>query len=308
MIAAGMLMTFAGQAQTAAPKASFLDNYFNEIVLILLILVLSLFLLSAIVIFQRFLGLMIDQLPEEKQVRYRKSMFSWDKINKTLTDAVPVEEEADIMLDHEYDGIRELDNHLPPWWKWLFYATIVYAVVYMAHHYVFQTGKDQYEIYEAKVAEAEAAKAAFLSELGDNVDETNVEFVDDPAVLAEGKKLFVTKCAACHGMLGEGAVGPNLTDQYWIHGGTIVDVFKTVKYGIANKMIAWESQLLPSEMESVSSYVLTLQGTNPPNGKEAQGELYIPPPPEADDEGEAVDAAEEDGTAAEDPEATASAE
>jgi len=177
------------------------------------------------------------------------------------------------MLDHEYDGIQELDNHLPPWWKWLFYGTIVFAVVYL---FIFVTtdSMDQYKIYDKKVAQAEEAKAAYLATLSNNVDETNVEFTTDPANLALGAELYIANCATCHGELGEGKIGPNLTDEYWIHGGDIVDVFKTVKYGIANKMIAWESQLLPGQMSDVSSYVLSLKGTNPPNPKEPQGEIY----------------------------------
>jgi cytochrome c oxidase cbb3-type subunit 3 len=295
LITAGLLMSTASWGQGAA-SASFLDNNFQEIVLFLLITVLVVFLLSSIVIFQRFLGLMIDQLPEEKQAKYRreKGLVNWEWINRRLTDAVPIEREKDIMLDHEYDGIRELDNHLPPWWKWLFYATIIYAVAYMAHHYVFQTGKDQYEIYEIKIAEAEEAKKAFLSTLADNVDETNITLVTDAAKLAEGQQIYTTKCAACHGMLGQGAVGPNLTDPYWIHGGSLVDVFTVVKYGVANKMIAWEDQLLPGEMANVSSYVMTLQGSEPEGARDPQGDYYEPAPleeasQEAQDEGEGTE-------------------
>lgn len=278
LTAAGLLSLPAAQAQGAA-KASFLEVHFPDLVMYLLILVLVIFILAVVGIFGGLLKVMIDELPEEKRAKYEGSLwkigFSWKNLNSMLTNAVPVAKEQDIMLDHEYDGIRELDNHLPPWWKWMFYLTIVYAVVYMAWFYVFNLEPDQYEKYDRKVAEAKVAREAYLAGLSNLVDETNVTYTTDAANLAAGKEIYVSFCATCHGDQGEGKIGPNLTDPYWIHGGDIKDIFRTVKYGVPEKgMIPWQDQLLPGQMSDVSSFIKSLQGTDPPNQKEPQGNLY----------------------------------
>ncbi|RMG60409.1 MAG: cytochrome C oxidase subunit III [Bacteroidetes bacterium] len=216
-------------------------------------------------------------------------LLSWKFIQKKLTDAVPVEEEESIDMGHDYDGIRELDNNLPPWWKYGFYLTIVFAVVYLWYYHVSSDWSSRQE-YEVEMAEAAAEKEAYLAKVGNMVDESNVVMLEDAAALAEGKAIYDANCVACHGALGEGGVGPNLTDQYWIHGGSISDLFSTIKYGVPTKgMISWQAQLKPQQMQQVASYILTMQGTNPPNAKEPQGDLYVP-------EGEAAPA-EADTTA-----------
>lgn len=199
----------------------------------------------------------------------------WERILTQWNDAVPVEREEEIMTDHEYDGIVELDNNLPPWWKALFYITIAFGFVYLLNYHVLGTGDLQGEEYEKEMAQAKAEVEAYLAEAGNNVDETNVTFVTEDDRLANGQTLFVQKCAPCHGQSGEGGVGPNLTDKYWLHGGSVSDIFKTIKYGVPAKgMIPWESQLSPTDMQDLSSFIITLEGSNPPNGKEPQGELY----------------------------------
>jgi len=200
-----------------------------------------------------------------------------DKINTMLTDAVPVEREGDVMMDHEYDGIRELDNNLPPWWLYGFYFTIVFGIAYIVVFHVTKTSDLQIAEYHAEVEAAEAAKEAFVATQENVVDESNVELLTDATALANGAKSFKLYCAACHGESGgssPGGVGPNLTDDYWIHGGTVTDVFKTIKYGVPSKgMVSWEAQLNPTQIQEVSSFIISLKGTNPPNAKEAQGEL-----------------------------------
>lgn len=209
-----------------------------------------------------------------EEVEKAKEPF-WTRIYKRLTDAVPVEKERDVMLDHNYDGIKELDNSLPPWWVAMFYITIGFAVVYMAYYHITGAGPSSSEQYEIEMEKADKAVKAYLATQANLVDETNAELLTDEQSLAGGKSIYDANCAACHGMLGEGGVGPNLTDAYWIHGGDIKDVFKTVKYGVPEKgMIAWKAQLNASDIHTVSSYIMTMQGTNPPNAKEAQGELY----------------------------------
>lgn len=202
----------------------------------------------------------------------------WSRMYERWTKAVPIKEEKDIMLDHDYDGIRELNNILPPWWVALFYVTIAMGVVYFAYYHVFDYGDSQKEEYEAAVAQAEKSVKAYLASRSDLVDESSVTVISDATQLAVGAAIYQTNCISCHGTAGEGnTIGPNLTDQYWLHGGNIKDVFKTIKYGVPEKgMISWKSQLRPADMQKVASYILSLQGTNPPNGKEAQGELYVP--------------------------------
>lgn len=171
---------------------------------------------------------------------------------------------------HDFDGIQEYDNDLPPWWKYLFYVTIVFAVGYMLHYHVFRTGALQIEEYETEMAQAALIAAQ-------NVEDpnavTNFEVLTDAAALEAGKAVYIQNCAACHGQSGEGTVGPNLTDEYWLHGGDVNEIFKTVKFGVPSKgMVPWQGKLTKDQMLEVSSYILSLQGSNPPNAKEAQGE------------------------------------
>lgn len=212
-----------------------------------------------------------------------------------LVDRVPVEEEESIMLDHEYDGIRELDNNLPPWWVYMFYATIIFAVVYMVRFHITGDGKSSIEEYEEQMAEAAAQKEERQAEGGEQITEENVTYLADEASIEKGAAIYQGNCATCHGQLGEGGAGPNLTDEYWIHGGSIKDIFSTVKYGVPEKgMIAWQTQFSPEQMQQVSSYIMTLVGTNPPNQKDAQGELYVPE--EENTEEEATEESSEEKT------------
>lgn len=199
----------------------------------------------------------------------------WQRANKQAWKLIPVEKEKDILFDHEYDGIRELDNSLPPWWVAMFYITIVFAVAYLGYFHFSGYGVDQATEYAMEMERAEEAVQAHLAKQADRVDENNVTALEDPKDIALGETIFTTYCSACHGQLGEGGVGPNLTDEYWVNGGGITDVFRTIKYGVPEKgMIAWNTQLRPAEIQKVASFIMTLAGTNPPNPKEPQGEKY----------------------------------
>lgn len=194
----------------------------------------------------------------------------WDRFNA----AVAVEKEQDIMLDHDYDGIKELDNSLPPWWKYGFYLTIVIGVVYV-WYYHFGSGPSQLDEFQADVRKGEAQVAEYLAKTASNVDENTVAMLDATGIEA-GKGLFAASCGACHGPDGGGTVGPNLTDEYWLHGGSIQDVFKSIKYGWADKgMKSWKDDYSPVQLAQLASYVKSLQGTKPAAPKEKQGELYI---------------------------------
>lgn len=203
-----------------------------------------------------------------------KEVYQPKTLMQTLTDAKPVEREADILLDHDYDGIHELDNNLPPWWVWGFYATIAYAVVYLAIHVTGDALNTKLE-YDREMAAAKEKVDAYLATSANAVDENNVVALADAADLDAGAKIFAENCAACHLADGGGSVGPNLTDAYWIHGGGIKNVFTTIKYGVPAKgMISWKDQLGPLKMQQVASYVLSLQGTTPANPKAAEGDLW----------------------------------
>jgi len=183
--------------------------------------------------------------------------------------------EVDAELGHEYDGIIELDNAAPPLFVYILYGTIIYAVVHLTVFHVLEIGVLQDEEYSIQMAEGERQRSEYMKLAANRIDENSVVLQTDQADVDEGKDVYMNNCAACHGKVGEGAVGPNLTDAYWLHGGGIKNVFKTVKYGVPEKgMISWEKQLSPIQMARVSSYILSLAGTNPPNPKAPQGEVW----------------------------------
>ncbi len=194
---------------------------------------------------------------------------------KWFDNAVPTEQEEAILLDHNYDGIRELDNHLPPWWLGLFYTSIVFGILYILNYHVWQWSPLQSLEYEQEMAAAKIEIEAFQAKQADGINEQNVELLTDAAAIAKGKEIFNSNCTACHGAALEGGVGPNLTDVYWLHGGDIKSVFKVVKYGVPEKgMIAWQATLKPNDIQAVASYILSMQGTNPANAKEPQGQEF----------------------------------
>ncbi len=250
------------------------ENFIMLAVLNLVLLGVFIYLVSLI---RSTIALLMPPLPEAEKAIAEAAEKEENTVMHALTDAVPVEREHEVMMDHEYDGIRELDNNLPPWWLWMFYATIFFAFAYMIWYHVLPFGQDQHEQYAAELMQAEEEKAAYIAKRGEMVDETNVEFLADAADLKAGRAIFNEHCQACHAKDGGGGVGPNLTDDYWIHGGSIKDIFGVVKYGVPTKgMIAWQNQLRPKEIAQVSSFIKTLVGTEPATPKEPQGELWVP--------------------------------
>lgn len=259
---------------TEAPQFDNLIQMDNTGFMFLVIINLLLF-FTLIYLTSKLNGLMRMMMKDEEGKVPETFM---DQINQMLTKAVPVEREAEVETDHVYDGIRELDNRLPPWWLWGFYASIVFAFVYLILYHVSGTRPLPAQEYQAELDEAAADKAAFAATQTNAVDETNVELLTDAASLGEGEKTFKLYCSPCHGESGgsmPGGVGPNLTDDYWLHGGAITDIFKTIKYGVPAKgMVSWEAQLNPTKMQQVASYIKSLHGTNPENAKEPQGDLW----------------------------------
>lgn len=215
-----------------------------------------------------------QQLVNAQSVSFTESEWYKNVVNK-LTRSKDIEEEKDLMLDHDYDGIKELDNVLPPWWVYLFYGTIIFAAVYLVRfHIVGDYTQEQEFKKEVELAQLENTKNAKATPDDMNIDK--VTLLTDAASLAKGKEIFTNACAACHKVDGGGLVGPNLTDEHWINGGGIKNVFKIISEGSKNNpsMVAWNKNLKPTEIQNVASYVLSLQGTKPAGAKAAEGEVW----------------------------------
>ena len=270
-------LAWAQETTTAAPEAmlsgaeEFIVWGLMALEVLLLIVVVVLLIVIKVMsnsLFPRAEVAASGELVEPAKPWYQRMLT---KVNA----AVPLEREEEVLTAHEYDGIYELDNDLPPWWKWMFYATIVFAVVYLLYYHVFDLGPLQQEEYEQEMAKAKITVDAYLATSTNNIDESNVTITDDVGRINAAQELFVQNCSPCHGMAGEGGVGPNLTDNYWLHGGSVQDIFKVIKYGVPEKgMIPWQAQLTPVQMQDLSSFIITLEGTDPPNPKEPQGEPY----------------------------------
>jgi cytochrome c oxidase cbb3-type subunit 3 len=259
------LSGFAGTvfAQSTEIKDTSLDTYAKVVGWLFLLAVLVMFVLIIVYGDDKY-----------KYSGVRKKSPALAKLGSMLTRSVPLEQEKDIMFEHDFDGITELDNKVPPWFSILFYGTIVFAVIYMLVFHVFKISPLMIDEYVEEIRAAEIQKQEFIKS-GAFVNEETVTLLTEPASLQNGKTIYITNCVPCHGTGGEGTVGPNLTDDYWIHGGGIKNIFKTVKYGLPAKgMISWQTLLNPKQMQEVSSYITTLHGTNPPNGKPPEGNLY----------------------------------
>lgn len=205
---------------------------------------------------------------EEEESSFQKW---WDKFNSFR----PLQEESKIDLGHDYDGIRELDNKLPGWWLYGFYLTIIVGVIYIYRYHVAHSAPLSGEELQIAMKAAEAEKAEYLKKAGNNVDETNVVVLTEATDLEAGKKVFTSTCAACHKADGGGLVGPNLTDDYWIHGGDVKDIFKTIKYGVSEKgMQSWKDQFSAKQIQQIASYIKSIHGSKPAGAKEPQGTLY----------------------------------
>ncbi len=216
------------------------------------------------------------QLEEANEIKITDSKL-FQKIKKWFVkDSRPIEQEADIMLNHDYDGIKELDNDLPPWWTKLFYACIVFAFIYLAKYHIFGHD-DQAKEFETEMAEARLAVEEYKKTAKDLIDAETVTLLTDAGDIAAGKTIFETNCVACHRPDAGGAIGPNLTDDHWILGGGIKNVFHTITEGgrDGKGMVAWKGTLKPSEIQQVASYVLSLQGSNPKDPKPAEGEIWV---------------------------------
>jgi cytochrome c oxidase cbb3-type subunit 3 len=281
-----LLCTFSflhGVAQDAALKTKARETTFFDLfsganwmllLTIVLELVIILFLSLKTVSFIRSGKPETSTLAGEEKIVKPKRIFKWmrkkwDKINNFR----PVEEEADMDTGHDYDGIRELNNPAPIWFKAAFALSILFALGYLYRYHIARSAPLQIEEYNLAMKEGEKEHLEYLKKQGDIIDENNVKMLGAEDI-ASGKLIFKTKCAPCHLENGAGSTGPNLTDNYWLHGGAIGDVFKTVKYGWVEKgMQSWQSELSPKQIAQVVSFVKSIKGTNPPNAKAPQGVL-----------------------------------
>jgi cytochrome c oxidase cbb3-type subunit 3 len=283
-----LFLPLVSMAQATETK-TFWDDPFNDPMLPLyavsvLVLITIILVMVVAVYMLRILNLVVRKTAEERAARegraYVPELSLWEKFWQSANASIPLENEKSIELDHDYDGIKELDNHLPPWWKGLLYFTIVWGVIYMILYHVTFSFPLSGEEYDDQVAQAEAAKKAFLaSQPAAVIDENSLVYDANAEFIAKGKAVFTgNNCQSCHRDDGGGnGIGPNLTDNFWIHGGSIKEVFATVKNGVVEKgMPAWGKIMGPQDVRNVVFYVMSLRGTNPPNAKAPQGVEYVP--------------------------------
>jgi len=212
-----------------------------------------------------------------KAFNMNANLPTWMQWNKITGNDLPFEKEKDYLIDHDYDGIQELDNGMPPMLKYIFVITVLFAVYYLVDYHVLKASPLQLAEYEIELEKGAADKLEYLKKAGASVDENTVTLLTDASLVAGAEKIYITNCVACHGDKGQGGVGPNLTDKFWIHGGGVKDIFKTLKYGVPDKgMRSWQSEIKPADMQALSSFILTkLANTNVAGGKAPQGVEYV---------------------------------
>jgi cytochrome c oxidase cbb3-type subunit 3 len=215
------------------------------------------------------------KLEEVAQLGFKDSQW-YAKLVKALTKSEPIENEGQLLLDHDYDGIKELDNNLPPWWIYLFYACIAFAAIYLVRFEILGADNQEMEL-KKEMAQAKIEVAEYMKTAPDLMDEKTVTLLTDAPSLAEGKTIFTTNCAACHRADAGGQIGPNLTDDLWILGGGIKNIFHTLVNGgrDGKGMISWKGTLKPKEMQKVASYIISLKGSNPKDPKAPEGEVWV---------------------------------
>lgn len=267
------------------PAKGFWDDPINHpmtpfYALMALVLLVTILVFVVAIMLLQVLNTFVEKAAREKAaalgVEYKPEPSWWQKLDRKLTNAIPLEKEATIELDHNYDGIKELDNHLPPWWKWLFYGTIAWSVVYLVVYHITDSVPLQQEEYNNEVALAdEQIRKIRAAEPVAAIDEAALTYTADADLISKGALVFKNNCVSCHKEKGEGSIGPNLTDEYWLHGGSIQNIFATIKNGVPEKgMIAWNAILKPEEIRNVSFFIMSLKGSNPPNAKAPQGVIW----------------------------------
>lgn len=254
--------------------------------MVIVFLLVFLFLLIAIEITMSAVNNVMYQILTDEQKKLvdevntvsLKERGWYKKLLQKLTRTIPMEGEEAIVLHHDYDGIKELDNTLPPWWVYLFYATIIFSVIYLVRYEIMGGDNQEMEL-KKELAQAKIDVAEYMKTAPDLMDVSKVTQLTDAASLSEGKTIYTTNCVACHRADGGGQIGPNLTDENWILGGGIKDLFHTLENGgrDGKGMISWKGTLKPKEMQKVASYVMSLKGSNPKEPKAPEGEIWLDP-------------------------------
>jgi cytochrome c oxidase cbb3-type subunit III len=268
----------AGIVQADAPVAvSESSMSGNDMLMVFIIgMLIIVMLVVAIVLFNISLALK-KMLPPKVEVdtEFQKAMDErtfWQK----MAGLRPMKYEQSMMMDHAYDGIVEINNPVPAWFMTLFYGTIVIGVVYLFTYHVVGDGQIMTAEYKEQMAEGEAIKDAFMKKFAKSINENNVTVLKDAKAIEDGKKLYTQNCVACHAADGGGGVGPNLTDEYWLHGGNVKSIYHTISEGVAEKgMISWKKSLNPLQIQQITSYIFTMKGKKAANPKEAQGEKEV---------------------------------
>ena len=252
--------------------------------MVLVFLVVLLFLLIAIEITLNAVNTITYQLlsaEEKAKMAYEDSLSfkdkSWYKnLMQRLTKTVPIENEKQLLMDHDYDGIKELDNNLPPWWVYLFYASIIFSIIYLVRYQIMGAPDQEAEL-KSEMAQAKIEVAEYMKTAPDLMDENTVVLLDDALSIGKGKEIFITNCVACHRVDAGGQIGPNLTDDYWILGGGIKNIFHTITNGgrDGKGMIAWKASLKPKEIQAVASYIISLKGSDPKEPKAPEGDVWV---------------------------------
>mgnify|MGYP001454069811 FL=1 len=216
-----------------------------------------------------------NKLAEANELGFKESAL-FKKVSNFLIKPKQVEDEGELLLDHDYDGIKELDNNLPPWWVYLFYICIAFAVIYLVRFEI-MGGDNQETELKNEMAQAQKEIAEYKKTAPDLMDENSVTLLTDAADLSAGKEIFMANCVACHRADAGGQIGPNLTDDQWILGGGIKNIFHTLMNGgrDGKGMISWKGTLKPKQMQEVASYVISLQGSNPKDPKAPEGEVWV---------------------------------
>ncbi len=254
-------------AQTGSVPPSGTSEQLSHYLLVLIFGIVVFFLLLIILIMFQLTYLWMPKKVASEVVAEPLSL--WEKV----AGLKPLAQEKSLLMEEDFDGISELNNPVPGWFNALFYGTIATGIVYLLVFHVWKVADLQDVEFAKETQLAEAQKEAYLKTVASSIDENSVKLVTQVEELAKGKEIYLSNCAACHGQAGEGTVGPNLTDEYWLHGGNVGEVFKTIKYGVQEKgMIAWDKKLNPLQMQQVIGYIFSLKGTKPANGKAPQGE------------------------------------
>ncbi len=261
-----IFILLTSQQSYAAGKHDFPPSYYD---------VVAMFLIAVIII--SFIALIYYEGKESVELEkesYQKQSSAISQFGKNITKTATVETENEILSDQDSDDIKALVSNVPSWFAWLFYIIIFFAIAYLINYHVANMSLLQDDEYQTEVNHAGLEKPS-LGKSGLLLNEETVTLLYDSSSLNFGKQLYDVNCAACHASDGGGLVGPNLSDDYWIHGGGIKNVFSVIKYGVPAKgMIAWQGQLSPKQIQEVASYVISLHGKTTTNPKQPEGTIW----------------------------------